>query len=478
MSILRLVMSTIIYHVLSCHTLYAAKFKVHEPNHQSILFVSLNSGKIIYEHNPDLLLSPASVSKLFTAGVALNLFSPQFRFETKVYYTGLKKGGEISGDITIVGAGDPFIVSENLWQFAADLKHMGIKTIKGNLVIDGSLFTDNSWDSSRRSAIKSSRNAYNAPITALAVNFNTFPIAIAPAYQMSQKALVSIDPYPISSIKIINKTTTITGSRNYAKAERKNKGDSEVIHTTGKVGLNGALKKIYRSVSHPLLISGEQIYAFLKNEGIVIEGSVKIQSKSKDAKELYTIKGYPLSRIVTGLNKYSNNYIADTLVKDFGAYHSTSHQGDMKSGLTKMHQVLQHEFNVRGALKLYNGSGLNPRNRASASQVVQLLKVIAKNMILFPEFLNSLPSSGKDGSLKDRFSRTELHHLHGHIRAKTGTLTTPVSVSSLSGYMMHPTHGLVAFAIIDNGVESKTQPSIIDLQYRQENIIERIYRLK
>jgi len=82
--------------------------------------------------------------------------------------------------------------------------------------------------------------------------------------------------------------------------------------------------------------------------------------------------------------------------------------------------------------------------------------------------LSSLPASGVDGTLKDRFKKSKFRGLIGNVRAKTGTLTEPVSASSLAGYVRHPVHGMVAFAIIQNGITGKKQPSIGALRDSQE----------
>ena len=92
----------------------------------------------------------------------------------------------------------------------------------------------------------------------------------------------------------------------------------------------------------------------------------------------------------------------------------------------------------------------------------------------FPEFMTSLPTSGVDGTLKKRFKSPLTKHLKGKVRAKTGTLTQPISVSSLAGYINHKDHGLLAFAIIQNGKRSKNQPNILDLRFSQERALVKI----
>ena len=79
------------------------------------------------------------------------------------------------------GGGDPKLVSEDLWQIAADIHNLGIRRITGDIIIDNSLFQIQARDESRESGRKSSDNAWDAPVTAFGVNFNTLAISVAPA---------------------------------------------------------------------------------------------------------------------------------------------------------------------------------------------------------------------------------------------------------------------------------------------------------
>ncbi|SMF66241.1 D-alanyl-D-alanine carboxypeptidase/D-alanyl-D-alanine endopeptidase [Pseudobacteriovorax antillogorgiicola] len=443
-------------------------YKLGTAHQQSVLFKRLKDGKLIYQKNPDRLLSPASVTKLFTSAAALAKFSPAHQFETKFFYTGTKKQGVISGDLYIVGDGDPLLISEKLWQMAADFRMMGIKEISGRIVIDNSLFDGDTRDDSREDSRYMSNNAYDAPVSAFGINFNTFPVAIAPGYQEGRPAFMSIDPYPIDGIEVSNRVVTTSRGKPYVRVTRSSKKDMVLVASKGRISLESPMRKVYRSVSDPLRTGGEQIRSFLAKENIVVKGQVAAGKLPQAATELYTIKSYELSRMISGLNKYSNNYIADVLVKRMGAEFSGAGPGSFTNGMAVLKDFLAQEVKLPKGFQLYNGSGLDTRNRVNASQVVALLEYMYQRMDLFPEFLASLPAAGWDGTLEDRFDQDRLKPLHGQVRAKTGTLTSPITVSSLAGYLGHPEHGMIAFAIIENGVTRKQQPSVLDFRARQE----------
>lgn len=445
---------------------------------QSVLFKRVSDGKVIFARDPQKPLSPASISKLLIAGTALDKFSPNFQFNTQFFHDGTYSSGVIKGNLYIKGSGDPMLINEIIWQIAADLKHLGLRQVTGDLIIDDTIFDRETFDRSRQSAAGRSRNAYDAPISGFSTNFNTFPIAFAPG-QKGKSGLVNIDPYPFSDLNIVNQTRTVSGTRANVQAVRAtNAGQSKLV-ASGQIGVKSALKKLYRSVAYPSLRAGEVVRGFLQHEGIVIKGEVKRRKIAQTARLLYEKKGFELRRMITGLNRYSNNFIADMLLKGLAAYHSSSRglkPASRDEGLQLMTDFLQKKIGLKGRMQIYNGSGLDTRNRLSAEQMVDFLSYMASRFDLFPDFLASLPASGWDGTLKKRFQLSGLRELKGYIRAKTGTLSQPIAVSSLAGYFRHERHGLIAFAIIENGVSRQPQPSIASLRRGQDLAIYNILK--
>ena len=445
-------------------------YKVTAPLNQSLVFKRIQDGKIIYSKNPDQVLSPASVTKLITAAACFDMFGSHHTFQTPITYTGNRRGHKITGNIYIKGSGDPLLISELIWQLATDIRNMGIRQITGDIVIDNSSFDSEIRDHARISSAQRSRNAYDAPITPFAINYNTFTLSVGPNPDIGSKALVTFDPYPLRMIAIENYVTTARhGMHGNVRAARITKKNRTSIRVKGSISTNSTLKKIYRSVSNPVRAAGEQVRGFLLGQDIIVQGQVKSGKAPKNSKLLIKITGYPLYKIMSSMNKYSNNYIADVMTKNLGS--KISNPASFKSGLTAIQHFMQ-KIGVKGDYKIYNGSGLSPNNRLSANQVTDLLMYVAKKFRYFPEFLASLPVSSRDGTLKDRFAEIP----KGAVRAKTGSLTEPISVSSLAGYLNHKTHGLIAFAIIDNGKPKSRQPSLFDLRKRQDHIIKNLLK--
>ena len=473
-----------------CHKILAAQKKAFTKDHsydtdRSAIFVKLRDNSIFYEENKDLSLIPASTTKLLLAITALDLFGPYKSFLTQIYYTGKREKAKINGDMIVVGAGDPLIINEKLWQMAADFKHMNITEISGNIIIDNSLFDGEKRDQSRKNQTNRSSNAYDAPVSAFGVNFNTFPIAISPAQETNYVANINIDPYPINGIELTNKTKTNLSTYSKLQATRISDHSVDKIIVSGLIGKNATLKKLYRSVKNPELISGETIRSFLKAEGIEIKGKVLAGRLPDQAKKLYTIEGFPVSRMVQGLNKFSNNYIADVLTKKLGATFNHSKigqnttqvlKGSFASGSAVIANYMRRNIGITGDFNIENGSGLDSRNRLSTNQLTKALIFAQNHIKFFPDLMASLPLSGIDGTLKNRFSSKKMAELKGLIRGKTGTLSSPITVSSISGYLQHEKQGLIAFTIIENGKIRKPQPGVYTLQQSHENLIYKIWQ--
>ena len=76
---------------------------------------SLTTGKILFSQDADKLFTPASNTKLFTTAASLALIGPDYKFRTTVETNGLlDKHGRLSGDLLLVGRGDPNLSGREL----------------------------------------------------------------------------------------------------------------------------------------------------------------------------------------------------------------------------------------------------------------------------------------------------------------------------------------------------------------------------
>lgn len=112
--------------------------------HQGIWIQSDMS--VLAKHKERVPLPAASLTKIATTLAALNKWKPNHQFETLVSATGPIKNGVLQGDLVITGGGDPLFVWEEAIALGNSLNQMGIRQVKGNLVIDGNFSMNYSPD--------------------------------------------------------------------------------------------------------------------------------------------------------------------------------------------------------------------------------------------------------------------------------------------------------------------------------------------
>ncbi len=172
--------------------------------------VSLKDGKVLYSQNADKLFTPASNTKLFTTAATLALIGPDYQFHTTVETNGsLDKHGRLTGDLVLVGRGDPNLSGrqlpyllhterndhpiEVLEHLADELVQKGVKYVDGDIVADDSYFAFERYGEgwSQDDLVW----ADGAPVSALTVNDNVIFVNILPADRVGDRAFVSVTPF-------------------------------------------------------------------------------------------------------------------------------------------------------------------------------------------------------------------------------------------------------------------------------------------
>ncbi len=404
---------------------------------------SFKANEPFFSFNEDSHLKPASNVKLVTTLAALKHLGPQYTFKTKVYVDGLIKNKILFGNLYIKGFGDPKLVSEQLWILVNDLKREGFNEVQGNLVLDETFF-----DSIRTVRNGSSHRAYDAPLGALSVNFNTTTIYVRPANRVGLKATVIVDPSN-DYVRVINKSKTgRKDSLQNIEVDRMPGKVNDTIVVTGNIPFDHPEKRFYRNITHPLPYAASFFRRFLKEQGIVIKGGNQFRSVPEGAREILVHESQPLRLIISDLNKISNNFVAEQILKTMAA-EIKGVPGTTEKGLEILRDLLK-ELDVKNHYQLVNGSGLSPENILSAAQLVEVLKYGYKNFNVFPEYVASMGIVGIDGTVGSRLQETVAQ---GKVRVKTGSLT---NVSALSGYLNTKGNETMAFSMIMNDFQDRT----------------------
>ena len=105
------------------------------------LAIDLASGRVVYAHNANASLLPASNQKLALTYAALVVLGPSFRLRTEVLGEGHLEGDATwRGNLVLKGYGDPTLDRGGLAELARRLRASGVMRVTGSLVADESWF--------------------------------------------------------------------------------------------------------------------------------------------------------------------------------------------------------------------------------------------------------------------------------------------------------------------------------------------------
>lgn len=395
--------------------------------------VNLTNTRTLLKVEEDLPLNPASSIKLFTAYVALKRLGINFQFKTEFYQNSDKS-------LCVKGDGDPSFVMEDLYLVVEGLKRKGLEKYNGKITADASAFDDEFYPEDRSD--QDSERAYNAPISGLNFNYNTITSYVFPT-KPGQPARVGLD-FPFSFVEIKNKV--VTGGTTNVTWDKKGDGPKEIVYLGGKINDDiEEWKKPFR-IRDPAAAFGDAFAKMLSQGGVESTGKLEISKGSCKGSPMYVYLSKPLSFIVLLMDKYSNNFIADALVKKLDQV-VNKRTGTAAGGLKFIQdEMLKVQIDLaKKGRKFVSGSGLTLGNALAASDFSALLKVINKEKLVLPEIFASLPIAGMDGTLKRKYLGSDVQD---RLRGKTGTLS---GVQSLVGIYPNKDGEWLAISILVNG---------------------------
>ena len=409
----------------------------------AILVVSAATGEVVYERNADRLMVPASNMKVITAAAALSVLGPDYRFETIVSTDAPELGATLSGNLYVRGTGDPSLVSEELWKLAESIRVLGIERIEGDLVLDAAYF-----DSANTTSltVANGDRAYHARTGALSLNFNAVAVHTTPSERRGAPAVVELAP-GTSFVELRGGVSTgRSRSRSNLSVRRTFEDGKNVITVSGSVPAGSGTRVHYRSLDDGLGYFGTVLREFLESAGVEFGGTVALGVAPEDARTLLVHKSKPLSLIVRDLNKFSNNFVAEQLLKAMAA-HVYGAPGTTAGGAAVLMDHLRAAGGDSGLCHIEDGSGFSGDNRLTPRAIVAVIQQALSDFTTSYEFAASLSVSGTDGTLSDRMGYAELRSV---VRAKTGLLD---GVTAISGIMENGSGEEVLFSVIVNGFE-------------------------
>ena len=418
----------------------------------SAIVVDADTGKTIYARDEKAQLNAASNVKIVTSAAGLALLGPEYRWRTTLSIVGppagppLPAGGEATGDLYLRGSGDPTLVTEDLAAMVGDLAALGLRKVRGTLVVDDSLFEGGyvppAYDQ------KNDSTASRAPASAASLNGNVVAVTIVPGAAAGAPAHVVVDPSS-PYFTIAGRVVTASSGPHVPAVDTKEEPAHTRVNVAGRIRLGADPRTIYRRVANPSLFIGHTLKQLMERRGITV-GAVKIgRAPAQGLRVLAAHDSAPLAVAVQELNKRSNNFAAEQLLRTLGA-EIGGRPGSWDKGLKAVDRYLTGIGIKTGTYQMQNGSGLYDSNRFSAEQIVTILRAASRDFRISAEFLSSLAVAGTDGTIAHRMGGTLAER---YVRAKTGTLAT---VSCLSGFAGSPGHTPLAFSIIVNDIPSAT----------------------
>jgi serine-type D-Ala-D-Ala carboxypeptidase/endopeptidase (penicillin-binding protein 4) len=346
--------------------------------------VDLNTGQTLFAQAPDTGRLPASLEKIYTTSTALLRLGPTRRFTTSVLGTGSQDpAGVYQGTLYLRGGGDPTFGSVGF-----DRAWYGTGTTLHSLI--GVLLRATG-------------------ITAL------------------RASIVGDGSYFDSALG-----TPATGFRRSSDVE----GElSALAYDRGFIALNSTAFQ-----ARPVLFAAQALAGGLRAAGVRLGPRIPITAGRTPAGAtlLASVQSPPISTLIDLTNTPSDNYLAETLLKDIGA--RLGGAGTTAAGAAVVRAELLSQFGI--APRLNDGSGLSRYDSTSPRDVVTVLQSMATNST----FVNSLAIGGRTGTLQHEMQNTIAQ---GNCHGKTGTL---IDVANLAGYCRALDGHTLAFAFMGNGI--------------------------
>ncbi|HEX4466906.1 MAG TPA: D-alanyl-D-alanine carboxypeptidase [Solirubrobacteraceae bacterium] len=341
--------------------------------------------KVLYSLRPTTTRPPASVEKLYTATAVLGRMGATARLATTVLGVGqLTPGGVWEGDIYLRGGGDPTFGSS-----AFIRRHYG---------------------------------GIGTSVTTLA------------------RTLKKLGIHKI--------TGTVDGDESYFDSLRGEpssdyRPDYFLEGTLSALSFDRGATGSERGAHAPAAYAARQLRKALREVGVAVAGSGTAASAPSDAVQLVEAPSPTISQLLALTLPPSDNFFAETLLKDLGARYGTA--GTTAAGAAVASQEISSLLGIHP--RIVDGSGLSESDHTSPYQVADLLAQLYGTPI-GTTIREHLAVAGLSGTLETRMRRTIAA---GHCEGKTGTLT---GASNLAGYCQAANGHIVAFVIFNDRIST------------------------
>ena len=351
--------------LLPAQALAGAKEKVAALAPSALVLVVDEKGNALIAQNADAPFVPASVTKIVTAWLAMEVLGGDYRFETKFYL-------DKDRMLYVRGGGDPFLISEELAPLAQELVAATGKEPITGIVLDASYYPSDL----RIPGIEDTSESYDALNSALAVNFNTIAAVRKGNSVVSAEKQTPITPLAISEFRA-----------------RGPKG-------SGRISLS-------KNPAVSLKYAGELISAFIEQAGGSVKGKITTGTVPAGLEPVYVHKSRTLSQILVQLLIASNNYIANQVFLEIGG--TLGGSVSLEKSLKVANEMLAAN-GLADAIHLEEGSGISRNNHFTARGLAKVLELFAPHAKLL---------HGHDGGMNKTGTMSGVSTLAGYADTKS-----------------------------------------------------------
>ena len=344
---------------------------------------------------------------------------------------------------------------------AAAVKAAGIKTVKGNIYADNSIYGGVllPW----RTSWQNIGNYYAAPVDGLSVRDNSYEIYFEPCSRAGQPAkALRLDPQ-IKGLDVIShvKAYEIAGGEviyiNFAPG-------SSAVEAFGGIPVSKKPLEVAAAMPNPALFFAQYFKAKLAEEGVKVKGAALVSAPRgyDDKTLLLTHFSPPLADIVRYTNKRSFNLYADTLLRALSAYRGG--EGSAQDGALKVRDFLAKLRVDNTNFEVFDGSGLSRDNITSCRITVDMLEAVLSRPYK-DVFIESLPAAGDPLDNSTMAERMATSGAAYNARVKTGSLER---ARAHAGYVKDARGRDIVFCIMTNnfkgaaGETNQTHEALID----------------
>jgi len=415
----------------------------------------IDADKPLVDVHSAYALAPASGLKLLITSAALELLGADYRFSTRLYYSGsLDRKGVLHGNVYIRGGGDPTLGSDmvagsagldSLMQtWVAAVRKAGIKEITGHIISDTQLFEPqtipDNW------VWVDLGNYYGAGVSALTIHDNLYRLYFKPG------------KHPGDPAEILSTQPEIPGLvfQNRMRTGPKGSGDNGYIfrapncfqaETRGTIPAGVDPFSIKGSLPKPALFAARYFNQHLQSAGIPVRGAAEQTEQAVDYGALTLLHrtvSPPLADIVYMLNKRSVNLYAEMLLRALPV--AQGNKGSLKAGLQILRDFLEAHHIADDGYQQEDGSGLSRNNHLTPRMMVRLLEYMRQSAN-FKYFYQSLAVAGnpQDPGYFRTFGKGT--PLANNCRIKSGLIQ---DVRSFSGYVTNSQGKTIVFSFLVN----------------------------